>query len=138
MRDFKSWAFWKPLLVWSFKRLVSLAVSVLVVAAFIVDKASFLRTLDTTGFFIGVFGCFCAYSFVGAFFLRVPLSARNNPEFYRENRKSTKGCSPCLYASARYSRSARRQVVDFRRIRDSYRVRSGGAGPFYKSVFDSQ
>ena len=46
MRDFKSWTFWKPLLVWSFKRLVSLAVIVLAAAAFIVDKASFLRSFS--------------------------------------------------------------------------------------------
>lgn len=43
MRNLKSWTFWKPVLVWSLKRLVSLAVLVLVVAAFAVDKASFLR-----------------------------------------------------------------------------------------------
>lgn len=39
----KSWRFWKAFLVWSIKRLISIAVIISVVAAFTVDSSSWLR-----------------------------------------------------------------------------------------------
>jgi hypothetical protein len=50
---------------------------------------------------VGVFDRSRSNSRMGTLFLRVPLSARNSAEFYREDRKSPKGCPARLYAFAR-------------------------------------